>query len=113
MPENKLAQKVYYYIFLPEKSYGMMALAHQEVTGTATDHYIEGPDQLKALVASGELGPDTVLIILDDVAGSGQSLKDATVSAKGTKYKGEVVVSPMVSTGAAKDKFLGAPPHSD
>lgn len=109
VPENQLAKKVYYYIFLPEKSYGMLALAHQEVTGTPTDHYIEGPNQLKALVASGELGPDTVLIILDDVAGSGDSLKQATMSAKGTKYKGEVVVSPMVTTGAAKDLFLGTP----
>ena len=48
-------------------------------------------------------------MILDDVAGSGESLDDALTSAKSTGYPGEVVVSPMVSTEQAKGRFTGEP----
>jgi hypothetical protein len=40
-------------------------------------------------------------VILDDVAGSGSSLTIAMTNARNAGFKGEIVISPMVSTEAA------------
>jgi hypothetical protein len=95
-PEN-----VYFYIPEGGKSYGMIAMAHREVTGTPVDHYINGAAELRARA----LGPDTVLVMFDDVAGSGFSLRDAVGGVSGTPYQGQVIVSPMVSTEQAARLF--------
>ncbi|HZJ64343.1 MAG TPA: hypothetical protein VFD36_12560, partial [Kofleriaceae bacterium] len=98
--------KVYYFILEPSKSYDMVAMAHRAVTETPVDHYISGADAL----AARHLGPDTMLVILDDVAGSGNSLKNkASPAAANTGYPGEIVVSPVVSTTDAVSLFEGRP----
>jgi hypothetical protein len=92
---------VFYYIHRADKSYSTMALAHREATGTPVDHYLDGAADL----ASKQLGPDTMVVILDDVAGSGDSLVAASGTASRTGYKGQVIVSPMVSTQIANTVF--------
>jgi hypothetical protein len=72
----------------------MLAMAHREMTGTKPDHYINGPDGLR----SNPLPDSKVLVILDDVAGSGQSLSSAYTQAREAGFKGEIIISPMVST---------------
>jgi len=101
--------KVYYFIFKDMKSYGMVAMAHREMTGTAPDHYINGPTDLAAKVTDGSIPPDGMLVILDDVAGSGDSLRQATEGAQRAGFRGQIVVSPMVSTVEAQTLFNGAP----
>src|SRR5262249_8302779 len=39
---------VYYFIYKENKSYGMLAMAHREMTGTKPDHYINGPAELRS-----------------------------------------------------------------
>jgi len=97
--------KVYYFIFKDMKSYGMVAMAHREMTGTAPDHYINGAAEL----STRNLPPDAMLVVLDDVAGSGDSLRQATAGAKSSGFQGQIVVSPMVSTVEAQALFNGAP----
>jgi hypoxanthine phosphoribosyltransferase len=90
---------VYYFIYKENKSYGMLAMAHREMTQASPDHYVNGPGELKTLAL-----PDTkVLVILDDVAGSGQSLSSAYTQAREAGFKGEIIISPMVSTHQAPD----------
>ncbi len=103
-------KKVYYFIYKPGKSYGMIAMAHHEATGTPTENYINGPQEL----AARQLGPDTMLVIFDDVAGSGESLRFASEggdpTAQGalqTGYRGKVVVAPMISTQEANTNLQG------
>lgn len=95
-PEN-----VYFLIPTPEKSYGMMAMAHREATATPITRYINGTSEL----AGRRLGPDTMVVVLDDVAGSGDSLNQASVAASSSGYKGQIVISPMVSTAKSNKLF--------
>lgn len=90
------------FFFIPEegKSYGMLAMAHRQATSTTADRYINGSAELKAR----KLGKDTALIVLDDVAGSGMSLRDS-VEVMLLSYSGEVLVSPMVSTEMARSSI--------
>jgi len=90
---------IYYLIPEGEKSYSMMAMAHREATGTAVDHYFSGRGE----IVRRQLGPDTMVVILDDVAGSGNSLYNASILDSG--YKGQIVISPMVSTSKANKMF--------
>jgi hypothetical protein len=91
---------VFFYIPDSGKSYGMLAMAHRQATGTAVDRYINGLSDLKER----KLRADTAIVIFDDVAGSGMSLRDATALIA-TSYAGAVFVSPMVSTEMAKSVF--------
>jgi len=84
----------FYFIYKQDKSYGMLAMAHRELTGTKPEHYINGPGELK----TNPLPDNAVLVILDDVAGSGQSLSSAYTQAREAGFKGEIIISPMVST---------------
>ena len=104
-------EKIFYFIPDSQKlgpqgvpigeSYGMVSMAHREATGTPVEHYINGTAGLKGL------GPDTMLVILDDVAGTGMSLDAASAQAAKSGYKGEIVVSPLVSTQEANGLFMG------
>jgi hypothetical protein len=76
------AENVYFLIPRGEKSYGMMAMAHREATGTPVDHYVNGAGDL----AGRHLGPDTMVVVLDDVAGSGDSLNGASVGASSSWF---------------------------
>lgn len=97
VPEDK----VFFYIPQGGKSYGMIAMAHRQATGTSVDRYINGLDDLR----SRKLGSDTALVIFDDVAGSGHSLRDASRALGNIGYAGSVLVSPMISTEMANDVF--------
>jgi hypothetical protein len=44
-------------------------------------------------------------VVLDDVAGSGDSLNGASIGASSSGYKGQIVISPMVSTAKANKLF--------
>src|SRR5690606_7314498 len=70
-------------------------------TGMPVGRYINGPDDL---LARG-LGSDKAIVMLDDVAGSGQSLDSAVGSIAADRFPGRVLVSPMVSTEMAKSLF--------
>ncbi|MBK7536266.1 MAG: hypothetical protein IPI49_13025 [Myxococcales bacterium] len=94
-------ERVYFYIPQTGKSYGMLAMAHREATGTPVERYINGPAELKAR----NLDKDNLLIVFDDVAGSGQSLEDSTEDVMRTNFHGKIIVSPMVSTKQAKELF--------
>ncbi len=93
--------RVYFYIPRLAKSYGMLAMAHREATGTSVDRYINGPDDLRARA----LATEDTLIVLDDVAGSGQSLEDSAIDIHRTGFTGKVLISPMVSTEKARTLF--------
>lgn len=95
------SQNVYFWVPLSAKSYGVVAMAHRQATGVAADRYINGAAGLKGL------GPDSAIVIFDDVAGTGQSLVDMVRLARDQGYDGQVIVSPVVSTKAARDAFLG------
>ena len=90
-------EDVYYFIDEEKKSYGMLAMAHRQATGTPPDHYINGAADLKAR----KIPNSKMLVILDDVAGSGSSLSIAMTNARSAGFTGEIVISPMVSTEAA------------
>jgi hypothetical protein len=94
---GKAKPNTYYFIYKSDKSYGMLAMAHREQTGTAPERYINGPDDLRA----NPLPSDAVLVILDDVAGSGKSLSSAFTQAREAGFNGEIIISPMVSTERA------------
>jgi hypothetical protein len=79
----------------------MMAMAHREATGTQADYYINGASEL----AGRRLAPATMVVVLDDVAGSGDSLDSASISASSSGYQGQIVISPMVSTAKANKLF--------
>jgi hypothetical protein len=100
-------EDVYFYIPEGGKSYGMLAMGHRNATGTPVDHYINGASDLKAR----GLGADTMIVVLDDVAGSGDSLHEAVEGKydgiKTAHYEGKIVVSPMVSTETANEVFSG------
>jgi hypothetical protein len=105
-------QKVFFLIPKSNKSYGMIAMAHAEATGTPPGQYLNGPKD------AANIPPDAVIIIFDDVAGSGDSLHQAS-SALGksqpphpsapvvTDFPGRVIIVPMVSTEQAKALFAG------
>jgi hypothetical protein len=95
------AENVYFYIPKGGKSYGMIAMAHRQATGTAVSRYINGPEDL----ADSDLGADSLIVVMDDVAGSGDSLHQAVDAINATPYPGHVIVSPMVSTEVARDLF--------
>jgi hypothetical protein len=95
------AENVYFYIPKGGKSYGMIAMAHRQATGTAVSRYINGPEDL----ADSDLGADSLIVVMDDVAGSGDSLHQAVDAINATPYPGHVIVSPLVSTEVARDLF--------
>ena len=102
---------IYYYIPKSNKSYGILAMAHREATGTPVDRYINGPGELS------KVGPgrDKLIVVLDDVAGSGESLQFATETsskpkpenARAAGFEGEIVVVPIRSTEIADKRFTG------
>lgn len=97
-------EDVYFYIPQGNKSYGTMALAHRQATGTPVDRYINGVQDLQRR----GLGPKTALAVLDDVAGTGDSLYGATAAIEAQRYAGKVMIAPMVSTTEAQALLGGA-----
>jgi hypothetical protein len=96
-------EDVYFYIPNQTKSYATMAMAHRSATGTPVDRYISGPNDL----ARRNLGPNTALAVLDDVAGTGDSLA-SVASMLNSAHRGRVYISPMVSTTEAQALLGGA-----
>lgn len=97
-----------------QKSFGMIAMAHREATGTPIEQYLDGydPRTLMPIDIKETLGPDrasrAMLVLLDDVAGSGMTLKDiATETVIGSAHEGPLVVSPVLSTTQADESLAG------
>ena len=95
---------IYYYVPEGGRSFGLIAMAYREVTGAPVDHFIEG---ITALTER-QLGADTMVVVLDDVAGSGQVCLGAWHDTRSAKYPGQVVIAPILSTTIAADRFQGA-----
>ena len=102
------AENVYFYVPSQGKSYGIMALTHREATGTPASRYLNGPNDL----VERSLPEGAAIVILDDVAGSGDSLvsavefADAAVQRAG-RLLSAVIVAPMIATEVASERFRG------
>lgn len=97
------ADQIYYFIARPAKSYGMVAMAHREATHTPLTRYLDRISDVRAL------GANTMVVVLDDVGGSGMSLMDhAFTPIESSGYAGRVYISPMISTNDSTDLFTNA-----
>ena len=101
--------KVFFFIPKSRKSYGMLAMAHRLATKTPANRYLDGTADLNARAK--EAGPDSMLVIIDDVAGSGQSNYEAML--KITSYEGQVIFAPVISTERARIRFAADRPATD
>ncbi len=92
------------YFVLPErmKSYGLIAMAHRIVTDTPIENYINA-HELSTRV--GALGPNAMVVVLDDVAGSGSSQRGAVRDIEATSFPGHIVASPLLTTQRARNVF--------
>jgi uncharacterized protein DUF4157 len=102
-------QDVYFYISRANKSYGMMAMAHRQATSTPIDRYLNGASDL----TGHKLGARTMVVVLDDVAGTGNSLLTVAHEISETGYKGRVVLAPMIADDMANELFLGNKEHPE
>ena len=93
-------REMYFYIYRPDKSYGMLAQTHRGITGTPSSRYINGPAEL----AGANLPQNSVLVVFDDVAASGESLESAFRSTQGS-FQGQVIVAPMLSSDVASQRM--------
>jgi hypothetical protein len=71
---------------------------------------VSGPSELGTGVTSGKFKDTTMLVVLDDVAGSGDSLKQATEAARTVGFKGQIIIAPMVSASDATTLFVTGKP---
>jgi hypothetical protein len=104
---------VHFYIPARGRSYGLIAMAHQQATDTPAGRYINGADEAR------NLGPEAVVVILDDVAGSGGSMQKAIrgyreevvglfqANPRG-QFQGTAIVAPLFSTPQARSRFTTA-----
>jgi hypoxanthine phosphoribosyltransferase len=104
------ADNIYYLVPHAEKSYGMVTMIHQMVNNVPSGQIVTSASEIppQALAKS-------MVVLLDDVAGSGNSLSAAVNSLKGsssygyssyaTAYNGPVLVAPMVSYETADQLF--------
>lgn len=95
-------QNIIYYIPTEGKSYSMVTMQHAYVNGIH-------PSQVVTDASKIPNNANNMVVILDDVAGSGHSLKSAykelrgySYFSNGNGYKGPVVISPTVSTTTAE-----------
>jgi len=88
----------------------MLAMAYREANASVgVNQFVSGPGELHTGVTSGKLKQESVLVVLDDVAGSGDSLQQATEAARAAGFKGQIVIAPMVSASDATVLFTGKP----
>ena len=92
-----LPKNIYYYVPEYNKSYVMVTMQHQIANS------IPGGKIITQLNDVNEF-ENSMVVILDDVAGSGMSLKDNYHTVK-QNYKGNIVVAPTISTNKAEDLF--------
>ena len=89
------------------KSYDAIACLYQHANsarfaelGIGADRFLPGTDELQKGIASGRIPPDAVIIIADDIAGTGASLCNQYESIV-KKFKGQIIIAPLVCTTSA------------
>ncbi|WP_303673205.1 hypothetical protein [Vampirovibrio chlorellavorus] len=89
------AERVFYYIPTIAKSYGLVSANHLMVNEIPYAQLIEDPAVI-------ENQADSILVVLDDVAGSGFSLHRAHHSIRSKNFSGKIIIAPLVSTTNAQ-----------
>ena len=91
-------RKIYYYVPVSssgKKSYGVVANIYKETNGVDSKQFIFN-------LTNERLPADSVIVLLDDFAGSGNSLVEKYNDIR-KSFKGDVVIAPLIST---KGKFI-------
>lgn len=95
------AQDIYYVVANPEKSYTIVNAMYRNVNGIPPNRFISMSD-VSALGSKPKM-----VVILDDLAGSGDSLKSMYSSMKTHLGAGDhVVISPVISTRMAQQNVF-------
>ncbi len=81
------------------KSYGMMAMAHRAATDTPANKYVTA-------VELATLPKNSLVVVLDDVAGTGISLQGVYSTLK-KRCPGHVVIAPVISSEQSTALFKG------
>lgn len=89
------ADDIFYHVPANGKSFGLISANHLMVNEVPLGQLIEDPATLKKPSKS-------LLVILDDVAGSGYSLLTAQKSIRTKGFNGKIIVAPIISTKKAK-----------
>jgi hypothetical protein len=92
--KNIPQENIYYYIPKTGKSYGIVSMQHQIVNGISPRQIVTGVKQVPS--------DHSMIVILDDVAGSGNSLMEVYDDIKEASFPGPVVISPTISTTIAQ-----------
>ncbi len=98
-------KNIYYAIPEAGKSYGLITQQYATVNHISPDHILQ-PGQLPAEINA--TGEKTMMVVLDDVAASGQSVL-GDVRRTMSNFNGPKVVSPLLSTEVA-NQLLGQQP---
>ncbi len=89
------AENIFYHVPARGKSFGLISANHLMVNEVSLGQLIEDPSTLKNPSKS-------LLVILDDVAGSGYSLLTAQELLRKQGFTGKIVIAPIISTTKAK-----------
>ncbi len=89
------ADRVFYYIPTNAKSYGLVSANHLMVNEVPYAQLIDDP-------AAIENQAESILVVLDDVAGSGFSLRKAHQFIRSKKFSGKIIIAPLISTTSAR-----------
>jgi hypothetical protein len=92
------------------KSYSVAALGFRHTNDIHASQFIN-VDQLSTLLDPSKTpfkGRDSMIVILDDVAGSGGTLGQIykSLGTQGHKFLGEIVIAPTVTTASAENSFM-------
>ncbi len=94
------ANRIFYYIPTKGKSFGLVSGNHLMVNEVPFTQLIQNPASIKNPAES-------ILVILDDVAGTGFSLYTTKNLIRQSGFSGKVIIAPMVSTSEAKTRLEG------
>jgi hypothetical protein len=90
---------IYYLVPEAKKSYGMVAMAYMLANEVRSDRLI---------TSASEASKDSMIIILDDVSGSGLSLRSSLGSVRGYGSSG-ALAAPIVATSSSLKSFAHIP----
>lgn len=92
------SENVYYYLGKKGKSFGLVSMQHLTVNQIPHERLIQHAGQIR--------NPEkSLLVVLDDVAGSGMSLREMRNKVRLDGYQGKVLVAPIISTTRADQMF--------
>jgi hypothetical protein len=90
---------IYYLVPESKKSYGMVAMAYMHANDVPSDRFISSASDAKK---------DSLIVILDDVSGSGSSLSSSLFNAKALSSQ-HALAAPIVATSSSLNKFANIP----